>query len=157
MGLFQEGNASQILVQLKMKKRYIKSWKSSLVNIHWSTSRRECCRDISAIKDEEALYQKLKNVSRKHTIVYFKKGMLPRLLSPIKFAISCAMTAPSSTSVQGRHMQSTGARVVTFRSWGSPGLAWGHLRLTVASLSPDSWQHMQERSRCQTLLPETWT
>ena len=45
--------------------------------------------------------------------VYFRNGMLPSESSSMKFAISCAMTAPSSTSVQGRHMQSTGARVTT--------------------------------------------
>lgn len=44
----------------------------------------------------------------------------------------------------------------TRRSLGSPGAAFGHSRETVASRSPDSWQHMHERSVCHSFDPETY-
>jgi hypothetical protein len=43
----------------------------------------------------------------------------------------------------------------TRRNLGSPGAAFGHSRDTVASRSPDSWQHMHERSVCHSFDPET--
>lgn len=70
-------------------------------------------------------------------------------------AISCGTIALSSTPVHGLHMHSNGALVVTFRNFLSPGLAFGQNNDTDASLSPLSWQHMQDLSICQILLPET--
>lgn len=57
--------------------------------------------------------------------------------------------------VHGRHIQLKGAFVVTLMNFRSPGFAFGQNSETEASLSPDSWQHMQERSICQILLPDT--
>lgn len=45
---------------------------------------------------------------------------------------------------------------LTFRMCGSPIFARGHTRVTDASLSPDSWQHMQDLSVCQILFPDTY-
>jgi len=61
----------------------------------------------------------------------------------------------SSMEVHGRHMHSNGALVRTFLNLRSPGFTLGQNSETAASRSPDSWQHMQERSICQILLPET--
>lgn len=47
------------------------------------------------------------------------------------------------------------AKIFTFRNFRSPGLAFGQNRETVASRSPDSWQHIHDRSICHILLPET--
>ena len=47
-------------------------------------------------------------------------------------------------------------KIRTFRSLGDPGGALGQERVTVASRSPDSWQHMQERSICHILDPDTY-
>jgi len=45
---------------------------------------------------------------------------------------------------------------LTFLNFLSPGLALGQKSVTLASLSPLSWQHMHERSICQILEPETF-
>lgn len=70
-------------------------------------------------------------------------------------AISEAVMVPSSTAVHGRHIQSDGARVVIFLTLGWSPVAFGQNKLTTASLSPLSWQHMQDRSVCHNLDPET--
>lgn len=44
---------------------------------------------------------------------------------------------------------------LTLRNFRSPGLAFGQNSETAASRSPDSWQHIHDRSICQILLPET--
>ena len=103
-------------------------------------------------------------------------GLMPfRVTTSIN---SCGWIAFSSIAVHGRHMQSTGARVtickhggrkrfpgeikksprlvswlITFRNLGT---CFGQKRPVVASRSPVSWQHIQERSTCQNLEPETW-
>lgn len=44
----------------------------------------------------------------------------------------------------------------TFMNFRSPGFALGQNRDTEASRSPDSWQHIQDLSICQILLPDTY-
>ena len=43
----------------------------------------------------------------------------------------------------------------TFCTLGDPAGAFGQLSVTVASLSPLSWQHIQDRSISHILEPET--
>lgn len=45
---------------------------------------------------------------------------------------------------------------LTLRNLRSPGFAFGQNSETAASLSPDSWQHIHDRSICQILLPDTY-
>lgn len=45
--------------------------------------------------------------------------------------------------------------VLTLRNFLSPGFALGQNNETAASRSPDSWQHIHDRSICQILLPDT--
>lgn len=70
-------------------------------------------------------------------------------------AISCGIIPVSSIEVHGLHIHSSGALVRTFLNFCSPGLAFGQNNDTAASRSPDSWQHIHERSICQILLPDT--
>lgn len=56
--------------------------------------------------------------------------------SSAKPAISCGTIAYSSTLVHGLHMHSSGALVITFRNFFSPGFALGQKSDTLASLSP---------------------
>lgn len=68
-------------------------------------------------------------------------------------ATSWGFIADSSTAVHGRHIHSTGALVTIFLK---RGVALGQKIPMLASRSPISWQHMQERSTCQNLEPDTW-
>ena len=61
--------------------------------------------------------------------------------------------------VEGWQMYLCLAKVnsITLRNFWSPCLALGQKMDTEASRCPLSWQHMQERSVCHSLLPDTWS